>query len=55
MKQKLASLGARKAVLLAQLKAPGEEPIAFHPGLAEVYRRKVADLTAALNVEGTKT
>ncbi|PZX36169.1 hypothetical protein LY56_03565, partial [Roseinatronobacter thiooxidans] len=28
---------------------PDPEPVAIHPGLAESYARKVADLAAALN------
>ena len=29
--------------------------MALHPGLVEVWRAKVADLTAALNTEATRT
>ncbi len=55
MKVKLTSLEQRKAVLAAQLQEPEEAPIALHPGMAGVYRKKVAELTTALNVEGAKT
>ena len=36
------------------LAAPEEQPILLHPGLSEVYRNKVANLTEALNVSETK-
>ncbi len=55
MKVELTALEERKAALMMQLQKPEEEPIALHPGLAEVCRRKVAELTMALNVEGTMT
>jgi site-specific DNA recombinase len=51
MKEEMAALEARQAELQARLEeAPAEPPMALHPGLADVYRQKVADLSAALNV-----
>ena len=37
------------AVVLAGAEI-GHHDVALHPGLAEIYRQKVADLSAALNV-----
>ncbi|MCF1711067.1 recombinase family protein [Tabrizicola sp. J26] len=56
MKARMDDLEARRATLEAQLAELGapEEPIRFHPGLAETYRRKVADLASSLNAEGTR-
>ncbi len=54
LKDELMSLEARQAELkstLADTKAP--EPL-IHPNLAEIYRRKVADLHAALDDERTR-
>ena len=48
MKAEMAELEARRAELEAALAAAPAEPPALHPGLAELYRRKVADLTASL-------
>jgi hypothetical protein len=51
MKKEMATLEARQAKLQTRLAdAPDEAPMALHPGLAEISRRKVADLSAALNV-----
>lgn len=57
LKAKLEALESRKAELEAKLAtlAPQDAPIRLHPGLADVYRRKVADLTAALNHEATRS
>ena len=49
MTDELRALEERKAVLLKQTCDAPEEMPRLHPGLADVYRRKVADLTAALN------
>jgi site-specific DNA recombinase len=51
MKEEMTALEARQAELRARLaEAPAGPPIALHPGLPEVYRQKVAELSAALNV-----
>jgi DNA invertase Pin-like site-specific DNA recombinase len=55
MKEEMLSLEARKAALLEETKADPEEPVLLHPGLADVYRRKVETLTEALNDEGLRT
>ena len=50
MKAKMDVLEAERADLEAKLAAqPEPEPVAIHPGLAETYARKVADLAEALN------
>jgi len=50
MKAKMDALEAERAELEAKLAAlPEPEPVAIHPGLAETYARKVADLAEALN------
>ncbi len=54
MKAEMAGLETRRAELAAALAETPEDPPALHPGLAEVYRRKVAELTAALNEEGLR-
>jgi site-specific DNA recombinase len=56
MKQRMDELEARRAELAAKLAELGEpdEPIRFHPGLAKVYRRKVAALANSLNAEATR-
>ena len=54
MKDKLTDLEERRAALGVQLNEQEERPVMIHPGLAEVYRWKVAELTTALNVVGTK-
>ncbi|OIQ68718.1 hypothetical protein GALL_496870 [mine drainage metagenome] len=54
MKEKMATLEARKAELDAQLQLNTETPLRLHPGLSAVYRAKVADLTAALNEPGVR-
>ncbi|MCF8472709.1 MAG: recombinase family protein [Sphingomonadaceae bacterium] len=55
MKTKMDALEAEKANLEAQLRdIPAEDPITLHPGLADIYARKVANLAEALNAEDTK-
>jgi hypothetical protein len=51
-KERLLELEARRDALKARLaRAPDAPAIPrLHPNLAEVYRRKVADLEAALNM-----
>ena len=49
MKDEAAALESRKAQLTELTRDQVEEPPAPHPGLAEVYRRKVANLTQWLN------
>ena len=51
MKDELAALEERKARLAESTRDQAEEPPMLHPGLAEVYRRKVEKLTQALNKE----
>ncbi|MCU9850562.1 recombinase family protein [Defluviimonas sp. WL0024] len=55
MNDKLTELEDRKAVLAAGIEALGEEePIRLHPGLAGIYRAKVADLAEALDAPETR-
>jgi site-specific DNA recombinase len=51
MKDEPAALEERKARLVDLTRDQVEEPPMLHPGLAEVYRRKVEKLTEALNKE----
>jgi site-specific DNA recombinase len=51
MKDEMAALEERKARLAELTRGQTEEPPMLHPGLAEVYRRKVEKLTQALNKE----
>jgi site-specific DNA recombinase len=56
MKAKMDALEAERAMLEAAMQTvPVREPVAIHPGLCDIYARKVADLAAALNAEDTKT
>ncbi|WP_425044985.1 recombinase family protein [Primorskyibacter sp. S87] len=56
MKAKMDTLEARKAELEVELvSCETEPPVLLHPGLAEVYRETVANLSAALNDPATKT
>ena len=48
------ALEERKARLAEATRDQAEEPPILHPGLAEVYRRKVEKLTHALNKEGLR-
>jgi DNA invertase Pin-like site-specific DNA recombinase len=55
MKAKMDGLEAERADLEARLATqPQPEPITIHPGLAEIYARKVSDLVGALNEDGTR-
>jgi site-specific DNA recombinase len=49
MRDEMSALEARKALLIEQSKDQAEEPVLLHPGLADLYRRKVEYLTEALN------
>ncbi len=51
MKDEMAALEERRARLVELTRDQAEEPPMLHPGLAEVYRRKVEKLTEALNKE----
>ncbi|CUH42041.1 hypothetical protein [Ruegeria atlantica] len=56
LKAKMDDLEARKKELEAELSAsPQERPVLLHPGLADLYKEKVADLSDALNNPSTKT
>ena len=56
MKAKMDGLEAERASLEAKLAAlPRQEPIAIHPGLADIYARKIGDLVSALNEENTRS
>jgi site-specific DNA recombinase len=56
MKAKMDALEAERAELEAKLATlPEPEPVAIHPGLSEIYARKVADLAAALNDPKART
>ena len=55
MKEKMAALEAERSAaeaLVTALPRPAEIPL--HPGLAAVYARKVADLAASPNNEGSR-
>jgi site-specific DNA recombinase len=55
MKVKMDALEAERASLSAVLHAlPCPEPVPIHPGIVNIYARKVADLAASLNEESTK-
>jgi hypothetical protein len=51
MRDEMAALEERKARLVDLTRDQAEEPPMLHPGLAEVYGRKVEKLTEALNKE----
>jgi hypothetical protein len=55
MKDELAALETRKATLVAETREQQQELPRLHPGLADVYHRKVADLTKALNHDELRT
>ena len=55
MKAKMDTLEAEKASVTAHLRQiPAEDPVAIHPGLADIYAKRVANLAESLNVEDTK-
>ena len=55
MKQKMDVLEAEKAALEGKLhEIPEPDPILLHPGLFDIYTRKVANLAEALNDEGSR-
>ena len=55
MKAKMDALEADKSNLEMRLRdIPDAAPVAIHPGLADIYARKVANLAKALNDEGSK-
>ena len=51
VKEELARIAARREVLEVQLTDTAEGPVLVHPKMAEVYRRKVNGLAAALTAE----
>jgi DNA invertase Pin-like site-specific DNA recombinase len=55
MKDELAALEERKARLLELTLEQAREPPLLHPGLADLYRRKIEKLTEALNKEELRT
>jgi DNA invertase Pin-like site-specific DNA recombinase len=55
VKNEMMTLEARRHDLLAQLQAAPPPMPRLHPNLAEVYRRKIANLGEALNDEQTRT
>ncbi len=56
MKAKMDTLEAERAELEARLSAtPAPEPVALHPGLSDIYARKVANLAATLNAPDTRS
>ncbi len=55
MKAKMDDLEAQKAELEKELQSTDDAPpVLLHSGLADTYRRKVADLTSALNEPATR-
>ena len=52
VRDEMAALEARKHELVIQIKDAPQPMLRLHPNLAELYRRKVDNLTAALNEEG---
>ena len=55
MKDELTALEERKAVLTDETHDAPEQMPHLHPGLADVYRRKVDDLATALNEDSLRT
>jgi hypothetical protein len=55
MSGELLALEERKATLVAETEEAQEDLPRLHPGLAEVYHRKVDGLTAALNRDDLRT
>ena len=54
MRDRMTALESQQAELTRKLEALGPEelPVLLHPGLTEVYARKVGNLVTALNAEG---
>jgi site-specific DNA recombinase len=48
-------LEARQADLVRDAAMPAPPPVTIHPNAAEIYRRKVAELAAALAEPGTRS
>ena len=55
MKDEMAALESRRAELAELMRAETDIPPLLHPGLAEVYRRKVENLTDCLNKDELRT
>ena len=55
MKDELSALEERKVVLTDETRDAPEEMPRLHPGLADVFRRKVDDLATALNEDSLRT
>ncbi len=53
--QRLEDTEAKKADLETQLSAPEPSPVRLHPGLPEMYRKKVADLATSLKDASIRT
>ena len=54
LKDRMSDLQVRKEALLAQLAVADEPPPLLHPSMADIYRSKVEELTAALQREDTR-
>jgi len=50
----MAELQGRKETLLKQMQTANEPPPLLHPSMADLYRKKVEDLAAALQAEGSR-
>jgi hypothetical protein len=55
VKDEMTTLENRRGNLLAQLEAAPPPTPRLHPGIAEIYRQKIANLREALNDERTRT
>ena len=53
--EQLEDLEAHKIELKAKLSAPSPAPVRIHPGLATLYRKRVEDLSAALQDASIRT
>jgi site-specific DNA recombinase len=54
LQRELTALEARQADLARQAAAPPVPPVVIHPNASEIYRKKVADLHAALAEAGSR-
>jgi site-specific DNA recombinase len=54
LQRELTALEARQAELARQAAAPPVPPVVIHPNASEIYRKKVADLHAALAEAGSR-